>query len=333
MLRALVALLLFAAIAPAQIVNDPSAAPYNVSVLQRQADSGTLNLPVGTIYINKRINLPENIGGTIKSQGSGAGYWYPAGHPSHLSCTQSRICQLTPSEPVFVYRGTGWVSSDPVILEGVGAGSAIQIEGKVGPVATGQHRWANWGFYNWDTCFDALNGYYKADGTFIPDENHADNCTVRDIYVFNTNGIFRSRSQQALGWKFDGIYWQGRGADKTKPGVIFDIERGGWLIADHIKVENVDFELLRIRDFSPNNCYFRLTGIEVDRFLDGPKNFCWINYTGPANSKGWSRWSIEIEAFTAPQDKPIQNMTQFRNTDGLPQDDWKINIKHVPQGK
>lgn len=312
------------------VVNDKSKAAENTLALQQQADDGRISLPVGTVYINKRIKLPVKIGGRITSAGSGIGYWYPWDHPSHLSDKQSRICQLTPGEPVFLYRGTGVISYAPVWLEGQGTGSAIQIEGRVGPVATGQHRWANWGFYNWGRCFDALDGYYRDDGTFAKDENHADNCKAYDIVAFACDTIFHSSNQQAVSWTFRDVYWQGL-ATKGKAGIAFDIERGGWLLVDDMTVENTMFDLLGLRDFSPNNNYFRLTGIKVDRFNTTNMNFCWVNYHGPEVSKPWSKYSIEVEGYTASQPKPLEQHTQFKNTTGLPQDDWSVKIHHVKQ--
>lgn len=336
MLAALAALLGGSALvryAHGQVVNDRTKAAQNSIWLQKQFDSGnTVTLPKGVLFINKAAKTRINIGTRITTKGSGIGYWYPADHPSKLSDSQSRIHQLTPGEPCLILRGTGVICYSPLVLEGEGKGYAIVAEGRGGPVATGHHKFQNIGFYNWDCCALALNGYYKDDGTIQPDENHADNSSFSDCYAFNCNKLFESRNQQALNWKFEDWFWQGT-VTPTSPAIAFDIQRGGSLTVKHLIVENPRWSMLRLKDFSPNNCWFKFEDIWVDTMMTADTNFCWVEYVGDSASAAWSRYHIVLDVFTGTQQKPIEQHQQFKVPANLPRDDWNINIHHVVQGK
>lgn len=321
-----------AATDPGYTVNDPTKASENTAWLQKQLDKGgTTQLPVGRLYINKRVYTPFKIGSArITSKGAGIGYWYPSDHPSKLSDGQSRILQLTPGEPIFVFRGAGVISYSPVVLEGQAAAAAVEVEGGNNQIATGHHHIENWGFWRCKQAVKALGGYYK-DGQFVADENHADNSTVEKCYFFDVDTLFRSENQQALNWRFRDCFWQGTAhADQ---GVAFDVPRGGSLTVDGLVVENARCTLLRIKDFSPNNNRFDFRGVWFDTMLDPKPNFCFVEYVGDPVAAAWSNYGITIDGFAGTQQIPLERHVQYRGCERLPKSRWKINIDHVIQGK
>lgn len=304
-----------------QVYNDRTKAAQNTVWLQKQADSQRISLAAGILYIDKRVYLPEKIGTRIVTKGVGTGYWYPPDHPSGLSLKQMRIVQITPGEPVFVLKGAGVISFSPLWLEGQGNAAAIEVEGKIGPVATGCHKFANIGFYNWKAAFRALGGYYKADGTFVADENHGDNCEVNRGVFCRCEKIFWSQNQQAINWTFNNsrVDWLGA----PKPCIVADIERGGKVHFNDIEFCHKWITLFRVRDFSPNQCYLTARDLSYDRMLAADYYLRLFEYAGPANAANYSRWGLIVEGIAA---QPTPESMLYKVPTDLPRDKWKVDL-------
>lgn len=312
--------------ADGQVVNDPTKAATNTVWLQHQADNGDIVLPDGTLYISKRIRMPTTIGSRITSRGVGTGYWYPADNPSRIAAKPARICQLTPGEPIFVLTGAG-TCMDSVTLEGTGDQALIEIEGRLAPVATGQHRFRNLLFYNALAWFRALGGYYGPDGKFVSDENHADNCTVTDCLGSNCQRIFWSQNQQAVNWYFRavGAGWD-QNATPLKPVTLFDIERGGKVHVDGIEICCPQTTLFRVRDFSPNNCWVTCHNLSLDRLDTREAYLTLLAYAGPPSDANWQPWVFGFSGFVS-QELPAAKL--YSGPADWPRNHWKVDLQTI----
>jgi len=310
-----------------RVMNDPSKAASNTTWLQRQADAGDIVIPDGVLYINKRIKLPAKIGFRVTSNsGRGTGYWYPHDNPSQISAKASRIHQLTPGEPIFVMGGTGCVM-DSLVLEGTGDQALIEVEGKLSPVATGHHRFSNMLFFNAETCFKALGGYYNSSNQFVADENHAEMCDVNNCLASNCKRMFLSQNQQAVWWTFRniGMAWD-TSQTPLQPITMFDIERGGEVRADNVTTNCPQTTIFRVKDFSPNTCYVSCEHFFMDR-MDIPSAYLTlITYAGPSQDAHWQPWVFRFNGFVI-QTLPANLL--YGGPVDWPRTHWSVDMQSV----
>lgn len=305
-----------------QIVNDRSeaACKANKQWLEKCWQQGVVaRIPCGTIYLRDVAETPVTVGcGRVETNGTG-GYWIPADHPT-LAGKTSRLCQLTPGKGLFRLRGAGFIINGPLYLEGQGDAAAIEVEGRSVGVATGHHRLQDICAYNWRHVAIAKAGYTK-DGQFVADENHADNTEISGIAI-DCDTLFRSENQQALNWKVD-FFWQG--CTKTGKAVAFDIERGGSL-SGRVTVENAKCKILRLGDYSDNQCKFDLD-LWFDSMLDPSPEFCLVELTKP--DLFWAQWFINMRGWVGKQPRPIPQCIKYNVPANVNKSGWKIDIDYV----
>lgn len=318
--------LLSAALAVGQVVNDRSerACLANKVWLEKCWQQGVVaRVPCGTLYLRDVVETPVTVGcGRIETNGSG-GYWIPSDHPT-LAGKTSRICQLTPGKPVLRLRGAGFILNGPLYLEGNGDAAAIEVEGRHEGVATGQHRLSGIIAYNWRQVAVAKGGYYK-DGQFVADESHADNSWL-DCITQNCDTILRLENQQALNWNVK-AYWQGttRGGEA----VALDIQRGGSVTAD-IVVENAKCKILRLGDYSDNQCTFDVK-LWFDGMVDPNPEFTLVEMTKP--DQFWCQWFINMRGWVSKQAKPIPQCLTYNVPANMNRTGWDIDLDYVGKQK
>lgn len=309
-----------------QTLNDRSeaACKANKQWLEKCWQQGVIaRIPCGTIYLRDWAETPVTVGcGRIETNGAG-GYWIPADHPT-LAGKTSRLCQLTPGKGIFRLRGGGLVINGPVYLEGNGDAAAIEVEGRSVGVATGHHRIHDVCFHNFRQCCKALAGYYNSAGEFVKDENHADNCTLRGCIAIDCDTVFRSENQQALNWTFDGFFWQG--TTRGGQAVAFDIDRGGSLTVNRFIVENAKCKILRLGDYSDNQCKFDID-VWFDSMLDPNPEFTLVELTKP--DLFWAQWFINMRGWIGKQPRPIPQCVKYNVPANMNKSGWKIDLDYV----
>lgn len=127
-----------------------------------------------------------------------------------------------------------------------------------------------------------LAGYYSDSGTFVSDESHADTSSWYKCNVFNVNTAVRSENQQALNHNFIDC---ALGTDSG--GIIFDYVRGGLLYTTNLFVAAPHTTLLKVKDFSPNNCHYSIE-FARDGFGGTVHNFTLFEAVTGDSSTDWN---------------------------------------------
>lgn len=250
-------------------------------------------------------------------QGGGLGYFIQttkgAASPTLTTdnvnrCVISAVF-LPTGTPFFRYQGTGFearsidfygartaVENTPI---GTKALALIQIEGRAQP-ATGRHIFKNCGFFQAKYGIQTIPGYYDSDGSFIGDENHADQSLVDNCEFSTVDSCFRSECLQASGWNFRKIIVGQLGTPTDM--IVFDIERGGSLTANHVLMNHPKITLFRTSHFNQNISRLNAHDVFWDRFIDLQANiYCTLfKYDGADFSDNSSlQWSVRVDgAFT-----------------------------------
>jgi hypothetical protein len=60
--------------------------------------------------------------------------------------------------------------------------------------------------------------------------------------------------------------------------------------------------------------------------LDKDQYVCLIEYAGKPAAASWSRWSIFMDGFIAPQKYPLDSTRFYNVPANLPRDTWHIEI-------
>lgn len=325
---ALIVLFSWCGLAHGQTMNDRSEAACrnNKAYLEKCWQQGVIaRIPCGTMYLRDVVETPITVGcGRIETNGSG-GYWIPADHPT-LSGKTSRIHQLTPGKPAIRLRGAGFIINGPLYLEGQGDAAAIEVEGRSQGVATGHHRLRDLCCYNWRQVAVAKAGYYK-DGQFMADENHADNTEISGI-ALNCDTLFRSENQQSLNWKID-FFWQG--TTKGGKAVALDIARGGSVTAN-ITVETCPCTILRLGDYSDNQCKFDIN-LWIDSMVTPDPQFVLVELAKP--DLWWAQWWIDMHGWVGKQAVPVRDCLTYNVPANMNKSGWTIDLDYVgkTQGK
>ncbi|HEX3600067.1 MAG TPA: hypothetical protein VHU84_07980 [Lacipirellulaceae bacterium] len=291
-------------------------------------NSRFIRLPVGTFYINGPIETQVVNGcGRIATDGS---FGYVMDYHGTLSGSKTQIVQLTPGAPVFRLRGAGFVLDDPIELVETG-GAAIEIEGRGKGLACGRHSFRHLMVRDCTYAFRCLPGYYEQ-GKLIPDEEHADICTVQDSEFCNVESVFRSENQQSLDWTFTNITVNVLGHHDRC--IVADILRGGFVRIEGLNIEHPRTTIFRVRDFSPNQCYMTCHGIHGDRAADGGANdsFTLFEYNGDPKAAAWSKWYVDFTGFVATYQTKFDKSVLLRVPANLPTDgiDYK-GLKGLPE--
>lgn len=313
-----------------RVINDTSvkACANNKAWLEDCFRKGTTaELPKGTLYLRDTVNTPSTIScGRIRASAP-SGYWVPSDHPTLANWLDSRgakhpieprICMLTPGKPIFRLRGVKFVSEGWPMLEGQGDAPAIEVEGRSG-IATGHHHLCV-NTYNWAQAVKVLAGYYNSSNEFVPDENHGDNSYLDGVHL-NTDTIFRSENQQALNWRINS-FWQGTAGGDA---IAFDVERGGSLTG-RVTVENGQNTILRLFDYSDNQCYFDLD-VWFDSMVDPNPSFTLVQLAKPENF--WAQWFINMKGWSGKQQLPLSSVLKYDVPVNMNRTGWDINIKYV----
>lgn len=313
-----------------QVVGDKSeaACKANKQWLESQWRLNRIvKLPYGVLYLRETAAAPATIGcGGIEAQGT-TGYWVPSDHPTLVNVRRpngelqplgSHICQLTPGIPAIRLGGVQFIIDRYPMFDGQGDAAAVEIEGRSG-IATGHHR-LRFNAHNWRQAIKVLGGYY-ADGKFLADENHGDNSTFEGT-LLNVDTIIRLENQQALNWRID-AFWQG--ATVGGQAIAIDCVRGGSL-SGRITVENAKCKILRLGDYSDNQCKFDLD-LWFDSMLDPSPEFCLVELTKP--DLFWAQWFINVRGWIGKQPRPIPQCVKYAVPENMNKSGWKINLDYV----
>lgn len=313
-----------------QVVDDRSDAACAANKQWLEANwrlNRIVKLPYGTLFLKATASTPSTIGcGGIEASGP-TGYWVPSDHPTLVNVERksgdrqpigSRICQLTPGITAIRICGVQFVIDRYPMFEGQGDAAAIEVEGR-SAIATGHHR-LHVNAHNWRHVVRVLGGYYR-DGAFVADENHGDNSTL-DCTALNCDTLIRLENQQALNWRLD-CFWQGK-TDKGEA-VAIDCVRGGSL-SGRITVENARCKILRLGDYSDNQCKFDLD-VWFDSMLDPNPEFVLVELTKP--DLFWAQWFITMRGWSGKQPKPVKDCIKFAVPANTNRSGWKIDLDYV----
>lgn len=299
-----------------------AAAAQNSNIIEAALmASGSVNLPNGTIYVNRTMKTSSRVGCGRINADSSFGYKVN-GHPT-MTGGMCRIVMLgaTPT-PVFRIRGDGFFSEDPLEIVGNG-GVGMEIEGHVNP-PTGRHRFANICFTTCSFAFDALGGYYDDSNVFHGDQNHADNSQVRGCETFCCQGLFRSDNEQAVNWVFRDCMVNGEGPGT--PFTVCHIKRGGCVHLDRLVIEESQCTLFEVEQFSPNNCRLVCNDFFYDRMVSPSAYLRVLKYSGDSVAAGWSKWFLKVNGFMAQYQDPAKLYSIPAN---LPKDYFEVDIKDL----
>jgi hypothetical protein len=252
-------------------------------------------------FFERQIRTANKCGGHL----IGAGRAKPLGNgefskPHHIGgqCTQFIFLGSDPTKPLLLIRNTGFHLEAIQIygrykpgnihtFDGEKSGVGIALEGRTQP-PTGGAILRNFAVVDCEVGVQFLAGYWLEDGTWQPDENHADRSVFADGYILGGSIGVQSRNQQALGHVFDNMQIVvGDG------GVTFDARRGGNWLVTNLLCGRTDFTLLRVSDFSPNTNRFDIH-FQRDGFgRDAGQRITYFEFAGVA-PRAWKRWECNF---------------------------------------
>lgn len=319
----------------AQVINDKSdvACAKNKAWLERCWSQGVrARLPNGTLYLKETAQTPTTISCGYVEAEIPSGYWIPADHPTlanwrddkgRLHPIGSRICQLTPGIPAIRIRGASFRVAGFPMFEGQGTAAAIEMEGRAVGVATNDAR-IEANFRNWVQAVKCLGGYYQ-DGKFVHDEQQAADSTFTGR-VERCDSIIRLDNQQAVNWRIDAFYM---GAMPGGKSVLVDCQRGGSLTAN-ITVASSPATILRLADYSDNNCNFDFQ-LWFDGMSGGQADFTLVDLAKPEN--WWAPWFIKMRGFSAQQRFGGTNSTKtcwhYNVPENMNRKFWNIDLDYI----
>lgn len=256
------------------------------------------------------INTSTRIGGSLYG-GGGRAYIMTEGEYSSGGQTGGAVTRFTRIDgeqggPVFRLRGAGFILDRVTIMgrrwpggadlkfAGTRPDACIEVEGR-SSIATGSHTISNCLLGKAKYGIRALAGYYDDSGRFVPDENHADQCVIQSVTFAGVESCFRSENQQSLGWSFRDIH-----ADQNEGGgemVIFDIVRGGNILASNVMLNHSQVTLFKVQDYSHNNQRLTCDGFKFDGSYIPGAYLTLFHYNGkvtPNTDISWMKWSLRV---------------------------------------
>jgi hypothetical protein len=191
---------------------------------------------------------------------------------------------------------------------------------------------------DFDCAILAAGGYTDEGGTFVKQEQHADNTQVLSCLIWGCGTVFRSENQQAMNWMFRDIHI---GGWSSQPVVVFDILRGGNVTADGIAMDLPKVTLFRVHDYSQNNANLTASRIYRDYFgtANAKDNFITLfEYAGPIYKGGkhqWLKWRVRVDGIIAEQlSKPGYDWSRLivvpKEAADFPLGDIHLDILNLP---
>jgi hypothetical protein len=301
-------------------VNDPNAAKANVNFINAELAAKpprTVQLPPsGIVYIDGTIKTQAIDGcGRFKTDACFGYGGIDSDHPTiggatltikQLGkCTTLRIC------------GAGFVLDDPIFWDTDEESAIIEVEGRGSDLASGRHRFRNQVFNNAAVAIRCLAE---------PEEAHADMSIVDGCECFNIGTFFENRNQQAFPWSFRDCAVN---ILSKKPIIVADLWRSDTVFFDRLTINHPFCTIFRLHAYSPNNCRLACTFIRDRPYPKAEKSYLTlVDYAGPPAAK-WMKWSININGWIPTYQTKFEEQHLYRNCNGLPRDDWHIDIQGI----
>jgi hypothetical protein len=230
---------------------------------------------------------------------------------------------------IYGRQKSSWDSAGPRAV------ACIQMEGSAAN-NPGRATIRDCNLYEAQYGIQTLAGYYNDSDAFISDENHADLSLVDHCNFFNVESVFRSENQQSIHWKFHKILVESVGNVTPYETVVFDIERGGFAIADTVTINHGKVVLLRLKDYSPHQCAFDIHNIYWDRSpVSDPTNYMTlIKHDGT----GWAGvpWRVRITGGLGDYDTTrwdASRLVQLNPDNLLGTTDMFVDVSNMPTSK
>lgn len=305
------------------------------------------------------INTSKRIGGSLFG-GGGRAYIMMEGEYSFAGRVGGAVTRFTRIDgekggPVFRLRGSGfildritmmgrrWPGGTDKNFVGTRTEACIEVEGRGATVATGGHTISNCLLAEAKYGIRTLAGYYDDAGRFVPDENHADQCVVQSVSFAGVESCFRSENQQSLGWSFRDIH-----ADQSEGGgemVIFDIVRGGNIMASNVLLNHSQITLFKVQDYSHNNQRLTCDGFKFDGSYIPGAYLTLFHYNGKVDLNSdisWMKWSLRVTGhaptFDGAGPKGTYDIAKLIRTDdsaakvGISKRDLLFDVTGMPLG-
>jgi hypothetical protein len=236
--------------------------------------------------------------------------------------------------PIGILSGAGFTVRDSVGFYGHNESAAFEVEGRNEGIATGFHSFESPVFHHVAQAFKTLPGFYEVGGGFHKDENHADNCIIRNPVTMDCGGFLLSLNQQSLNWVVGNPRFLADADNKTKrPFIAADLQCGGDFSFIRPIINHQYFTAFRVKEFSPNNCELVFDDFKRDRLMAPDNFFTLFDFAGKLVDAPWCRWKLRIRGKCATYEAPFRLDKLLKVPDTLPRDDWDIEVTGVPCGK
>lgn len=287
-------------------------------------------------YFADTIYSPPFIGGGFRSARRARSYSYPTVHYSTAGLLGGARTRFTAidgddSENFLSIAGHGFMidgiefRSRPYDTDSTGEGptegtrkaTCIIVEGREFP-ATGGHSFSNCGFIDFDTAIYAKAGYYDFDGetyddiAFVDDENHGDNCEVKNCMFWNNVAGFYSDNQQAVNWNFHNPRVSGYGGDGQRACTFIEVRRGGSIkITGILDITNLQMTLFKVYEWSPYTNSLECDYLKWDWMPSDDAYIRLFDYAGTAYpDSSFLKWRVRIGGHL-----PLTGNAEFDNMD------------------
>jgi len=234
--------------------------------------------------------------------------------------------------------GRRWPTGEPGIgAVGTKTPSGIEVEGKAGVTNNqcGRPIIKDIGIYECTYGIKALGGYYSS-GSFVTEESHADMGYVEDVEFFAVDSCFRSENQQAVAWTFNKIVNNVHNNTPGDESIIFDIVKGGNIIATNVVINHNKCTILQVDEFAPADKRIEIYGFKWDSFGAADDYLTLFKYNGdyPSNDAQILKWSVRMTGHIGNENPTYDETVLFdipSEYDALfPTWDLKFDVSNMP---
>jgi hypothetical protein len=204
----------------------------------------------------------------------------------------------------------------------------IALEGRASP-STGKHSVHNITIGECSQAIAFLASHVGADGQVARAEGHADSSWWGHVVVVGCDTAVFSENQQAVGHHFASL--QVNVVSTNPEVVVFDLERGGLIKAEYVKIVHPRATLFRVRDFSPNTS--RLDAhIMRDRFGNDVENqrLTLFEFVGD-RPVPYKKWSVRVSGHISDSPtQPSYKPDEVIKLNGVPGEDIWLDLHNLP---
>lgn len=225
--------------------------------------------------------------------------------------------------------------------------SCFEIQGRSTP-ASGGHVFRECLINQFQYGINCVAGYYDSTGTWVGDENHADNGLVDGVMFHGCDSCFRSTNLQAVCWNFRNIRAGSPGGAGQVEMIVMDIVRGGNCWIDGLDITSRRVTLFKVsanaaNDYSHLTSHLTCRNFKWDHYAASASNYLTLfNLSGvdPAYNGGdmsFHQWTVRCEGHIGDSagspgydDSRLIVLNDIEGSVGVTRTDLLFDVRNLP---